>query len=372
VILPVRRAVSRRRPSGGTRRLGPKPAVQQIDPTADPRWRQLLERYPRADLFHSPPWLMAVAEAYGFEVRAHVLTDPAGAPVAGIAFADVDDLAGPRRVALPFSDAGDPLVSSSDEWQLLFESLRSDGLPVHLRCLDDRTAPADDRLTVVKRARWHTLSLDPGLEALQAAFAPATRRALRKAERHGVSVRPLVGPDGLHHFRELHVRLRKTKYRLLAQPAAFFEAIAKHFGKVAGWHPLGAFLEGRLIAATIYLRWGDTLYYKFNASDLTALDVRPNTVLTWAGIGHARSLGCRRLDLGPTDDDQPGLIRFKRSFGAAERELRFLRYTPPGWRDGRAADARRLLGQITSLLTEPDVPDEVSGRAGALLYRFFA
>ncbi len=372
MILRARRALSRRHLSGAMRRLGPKPAIQLIDPTVDPRWGQLLERYPAAGLFHSPPWLRAVGDAYGFKIRAHLLTDVAGKPVAGVAVADIDDLSGPRRVALPFSDTGDPLVSSRDEWRLLFESLRSDGFPVHLRCLDDPTAPADERLAVVKRARWHTLSLDPDLETIRAAFTPATRRALRKAERQGVSVRPLVGPEGARQFHELHVRLRKTKYRLLAQPVVFFEAIARHFSAVAGWHPLGAFLRDRLIAATIYLRWGDTLYYKFNASDLAALDVRPNTMLTWAGILHARAVGCRRLDLGPTDDDQPGLIRFKRSFGAAERELRFLRYTPPGWRDGRTADARRLLGQLTSLLTEPDVPDDVSGRAGALLYRFFA
>jgi CelD/BcsL family acetyltransferase involved in cellulose biosynthesis len=364
--------MSRRRLSRASRRPGPTPAVQLIDPTVDPRWGQLLERYPGAGLFHSPPWLRAVADTYGFAIRAHVLTDPAGMPVGGVAVADVDDLAGPRRVALPFSDLGDPLVSSPDDWRLLFESLRSDGLPVYLRCLDDRTAAADERLAVVKRARWHTLSLEPDLEAIRRALAPATRRALRKPERQGVSVRPLVGPEGVHQFRQLHVRLRKTKYRLLAQPPAFFEALARHFDGVGGWHPLGAFLDDRLIAATIYVRWGDTLYYKFNASDLAALDVRPNTLLTWAGIMHARALGCRRFDLGPSDDDQPGLIRFKRSFGAAERELRFLRYTPPGWSDARAVDARRLLGQLTSLLTEPDVPDDIAGRAGALLYRLFA
>jgi len=75
--------------------------------------------------------------------------------------------------------------------------------------------------------------------------------------------------------------------------------------------------------------------------------MRPNNLLVWSSIELARSLGCRTLDFGPSDDDQPGLIRFKRQFGAAERELRFLRYIPPEWQDHRGDDMRRLLGELT-------------------------
>ena len=35
------------------------------------------------------------------------------------------------------------------------------------------------------------------------------------------------------------------------------------------------------------------------------------------------------------------------------------------------ADVDRMLGQLTDLFTEPDVPDSVTERAGAALYRFF-
>ena len=167
--------------------------------------------------------------------------------------------------------------------------------------------------------------------------------AIRRAEGAGVEIRPLIGVEGLHGFLDLHAALRKRKYRLLAQPACSSRR-SRHFAAVQGWHPLGAFIDGRLIAATIYLRWGDVLYYKFNASALDALAVRPNNLLIWAGAKLARSLGCRALDLGPSDDDQPGLIRFKRGFGAAERELTFFRWSPPGFSAERGAEVRRLLG----------------------------
>ena len=124
-------------------------------------------------------------------------------------------------------------------------------------------------------------------------------------------MRPLDGMDDLAEFHRLHVALRKRKYRLLAQPFAFFEAIKHRFQEVDGWFPLGAFVDDRLVAASLYLRWGDTLYYKFNASCTRSLELRANNLLVWAGILLAQSLGCSELDLGPSDDDQPGLIRFQ-------------------------------------------------------------
>jgi hypothetical protein len=274
-------------------------------------------------------------------------------------------------VAAPFCDACDPLFCSAEEWAELLAALKAHRRPILLRCLDVRL-PANDGFAVVKRARWHTVSLESSGEDRWRALDPATRRAIRKARKEGVVIRPIGPGSELAEFHRLHVALRKAKYRLLAQPLAFFEAIARRFAAAHGWYALGAWLGDRLIAGTIYLLWGDTLYYKFNASSLETLGVRPNSLLTWEGMELASALGCRRLDLGPSDDDQPGLIRFKRQFGAAERELQFLRLDPPGWDDGPAQGQKRILGEITAHMTRPEVPDDLTAQAGAQLYRHFA
>ena len=78
------------------------------------------------------------------------------------------------------------------------------------------------------------------------------------------------------------------------------------------------------------------------------------------------------LDLGPSDDDQPGLIRFKRHSGAAESELVHLRWTPQNWDDAQAVRTRKLLSEITGLMTAPEASDELTKRAGEILYRYFA
>jgi CelD/BcsL family acetyltransferase involved in cellulose biosynthesis len=351
----------------------PRLEVVTVDPTTDTRWWSLLDA-DAAGLFHSPPWLRAVSEAYSLPIEALVALDRQGTPLGGIAFCTLSDMLGRRVICAPFCDTCDPLLRSPGVWSTLFDELQQHELPVSLRTLGDSPTQADTRLETTKRARWHTIDDIADLEAARVKFEGPARRGIRKAEQAGVVVRPLEDADGLAQFHRLHIALRKSKYRLLAQPLRFFESIRSRFEDVGGWFPLGAFVDGKLVAATVYLRWRDTLYYKFNASRLDSLALRPNNLLVSAGISLAYSLGCGKLDLGPSDDDQPGLIRFKRQFGASERELRFLRYAPPGWQDPsrHGNDLRRLLGEFSRIFTAPQVPDELAGRAGALLYRFFA
>jgi len=344
-------------------------SVSCVDPTNDPGWSSLL-KLPAAGLFHSPPWLLAVRDAYGFFVRAFLATDGSDEPLGGLAICEIDDAAGHRMVTAPFSDTCDPLLVLFEVWQALFRELQSYQLPINLRCLADHRISNEESLTTTKRARWHRLSLAHSPEELWLRMTPECRRAIRRAKRSGLEVRPLIGDEDRHSFHRLHAALRKKKYRMLAQPPHFFEAIERRFREVNGWHSMGAFMGNRLVAATMYLRWGDTLYYKFNASALDALSTRPNNLLVWSGVMLAQSLGCRFLDFGPSDDDQPGLIRFKQNFGADEHELRFLRWTPPDWRE--TPTNRGMLGEITRRLTEPHVPDDVTARAGAALYRYFA
>jgi CelD/BcsL family acetyltransferase involved in cellulose biosynthesis len=340
--------------------------LEIVDPALDPRWQAMADRT-EAGLFHSPPWMRALTRTYGFPIEAAIVEGPEAAQ--GIAYCHLDGLPGPRVVSLPFSDACDPLVRSRSSWDRLFAELSSRGVPV--RCLDDQISAADERFATVRRGRWHHVAVLGSDEEQARTVDAAARRAVRRAIHSSVEVRRLEAPE-VEEFHRLHVGLRKRKYRLLAQPAAWFRSLSREFGEAGGWHPLGAFHRGRLIAATIYLRWGRKLYYKFNASDLEFLRMRANSLLLWEGSRLARSLGCAELDLGLSDDDQPGLIRFKRQFGAVEREVRHLRWTPPGWRDPRADQVQALIGRLTVLLTDPETPDELAAKAGEILYPVFA
>jgi len=332
----------------------------------DPRWQLMTEQH-AGSLFHSPAWLGALADTYGFEPQAALAVDAGDRVVAGVSFCRIKDLGGERIVCSPFSDYCEPLSISRDHWPTLRAALLSYGLPVSLRWRDGSSVDAGSDFVAVRRARWHGIGVDAPLDALWMRIRSAARRAVRKAGREGLTVGIIEDPH-LEDFVRLHVALRKRKYRLLAQPPAFFEALRSRFRRIDGWYPLAAWYRGRIVAVTIYLRWGDTLYYKFNASDAQALCLRPNDMLLWEGIRLARALGCRVVDLGASDDDQPGLVRFKRRFADDERQITQLVSTPSVRAD---RTAHLLLSRVTQFFTSPIVPDEVTRSAGAAWYRYF-
>ena len=128
-------------------------------------------------------------------------------------------------------------------------------------------------------------------------------------------------------------------------------------------------MGGEAVAGTLFLGWGDTLCYKFSASIERAL--RPNDLLIWSGTREGRERGLARLDLGLSDADQPGLVRYKRKFATEERAVSTVRWQPPSVPDSRAAEAVRLLDTVTRLLTDPTVPDAITRAGSDVLYRFF-
>lgn len=345
--------------------------ITWIDPQTDPLWQKLVEQHP-SSVFHSPRWMRVLAATYGFDVQAIVALDGEGEPIAGIPFCRIKDMTGERIVSLPFSDFCDPLVSDQHQWDCLIDALSVDHCPIAVRCLHNSLPLADERFTLVKQTRWHDIDLQQDLDALWHSLDEASRRAIRKAGRDGVVVRMAECEQTLRAFFELHLRIRKYKYHLLAQPYRFFQSIWRHFMAEDYGFLMVAEYQGEIIGGILFLAWKDTLYYKFNASNPAYLSHRPNDILMWEGIRHGRAKGYARLDLGVSDLDQEGLIRYKRKFATNEKTASFLRH-PADWAPTLPEkEARDLLGQLTALFTDESVPDSITAQAGDVLYRFFA
>jgi CelD/BcsL family acetyltransferase involved in cellulose biosynthesis len=343
-------------------------AVQSVDPRTHPLWRELASG-PAGSLFTSPPWITAVSDTYDLTPSARVLIDESGRPRAGLAWTDVDDLRGLRRLALPFSDRADPIAPDMTSWRAVAADALTGDVPLTLRCLDTSPAVDDPRLDRTGDAAWHATPLTRPLPELHAQFRPQTRRNIATAERAGVDVVLSAEPEAVREYHRLHVELRKRKYRLLAQPREFFDRIWKAFAPTDAIRTALAIVDGRPVAGALYLVWQDTVYYKFGASQAEYLPLRPNDAIHWQVIQWAHGRGLRMLDWGLSDLDQPGLCRYKRGWASAEGRIRTLNAGGPP--RGHRADAEKTLTAITDLFTDPSVPQAVTERAGAALYRFF-
>jgi lipid II:glycine glycyltransferase (peptidoglycan interpeptide bridge formation enzyme) len=245
-------------------------------------------------------------------------------------------------------------------------------LPINIRCLHNGLPLADSRFSMAKQAKWHRLDLRPELDSLWRAMQDSTHRAIRKSQREGVTLRVAENEPDLRAFFEMHLKVRKYKYGLLAQPYCFLQNIWRHFVEPGNGFLLLAVVDGKIVAGDFFLIWKDTLYYKFNASLPDDLSHRPNDLLIWEGIQRGKKLGLTYLDFGLSDIDQEGLVRYKRKFGSEEKTISFLRHSPNGSATLAEKEIRELLGKLTHTFTDRMVPDLITEKAGEDLYRLFS
>jgi CelD/BcsL family acetyltransferase involved in cellulose biosynthesis len=199
-----------------------------VDPRTDRLWLELVNRT-SSSVFHSPAWLHVLADTYSWQPKAYLVVDDQGEPRAGLPFCRISDVFGSRIVALPFSDYCDPLILSPEAWPPLAAAVFSEGVPVALRCLHNHLPLADGQFTVVKRAKWHGLDLRADIETIWNRIDDSAHRAIRKSQRSGISIRAAQSERELRAFFEMHLKIRKNKYGLLAQPFSFFQNIWRHF-----------------------------------------------------------------------------------------------------------------------------------------------
>jgi CelD/BcsL family acetyltransferase involved in cellulose biosynthesis len=347
-------------------------AVSRLAPvslwrTGDPGFWNGLEDHSHASLFSSRSWIETIAGTYGFSVSA--VNCPGRSPVAAVLFTAVSDLRGERVISFPFCDYCDPLVEDVETWDRLVELLLDIGRPLTFRCLRNSLPAVDSRFTVVGRAAWHGVDLSRLETDLWAGLPAEARSNVRRAQRGGLSVRVTQSLDDLRRYYDLHLHVRKYRFRLLAQPWELFERLHAAFAPSDRLFLLLAERDGRCVAGDLMLVWRNTLYGKFAAAvDRTLF---PSDLMSWEAIRLARRLGLACLDWGASDHEQPGLVSFKRKYATEERELLKLRWEPPGYTDARAELGNLLLGHITQLLTDPSVPDAITRLGGDSLYGQF-
>lgn len=317
------------------------------------------------NLFQSEPWRQAVEQS--FEVKIEPFR-PSSEPEGLAWYSTLSDIRGERVVCTPFSDFCDPQLTTAAGWREFAAHLRSFERPVTIRPFDNPHALADDSFEHRRELLWHGIDLSPGADEIWDGLKSKLRTSIRRAPKTGVRFRFSSSIDDVLTFHAMHVGLRKAKYRMLAQPPGLFESLSDRFGD-----DLTVLMaeeeDGTPVASMIFFAWNGTWYYKFSAS--VPRSYRPNAAMLMAACREGAERGLQLIDLGRSDIDQPGLVDFKRQFASEEILLTTLHWAPDDWEDPAGAETGRVLGLLTNLLTDPDVPDRITVEAGQLLYRYF-
>jgi CelD/BcsL family acetyltransferase involved in cellulose biosynthesis len=337
-----------------------------VDPVRDPRWQRLIDRAPEASAFHHPAWLRLLQAQYRYPLTASCVAAPDGRLLAGLPIAAIGSrITGRRLVALPFSDICEPLVdpaappeASAALARALDAACRSHGVGLEVRgggrVLADAAPGA--------RFHHHRLALAGDVGAVVRRFRkPQVMRGVRRARHEGLTAVRRTDAAALAAFYRLHAATR-SRLGVPTQPRAFIMRFADLFADGLGF----VLLVGRdesPYAAAVFLTFGDTVTYKYGASDARHLGARPNNLLFMEAIAWGCDHGMAWLDFGRTDWGHESLRAFKLAWGADERELRYRHVGAPP-RQGHDEALQRRLAAV--LRRSPPLASRV---VGELLYR---
>jgi hypothetical protein len=251
----------------------------------------------------------------------------------GAVFCRVESgLTGRRLVSLPFSDHCDLLVSKPEELEIFAEGLERERERENWRYIEIRPLHATEITNGLGQSSatyvFHQLDLEPDLETLLAnCHRSSTQRKIQRAEREGLVYAEGSDKTFLDGFYRLLV-LTRRRHHLPPQPKNWYENLMKNFGTDLKIRL--ALKDKRPVAGMLTVRYKDTMVYKNGGSDSRFHNLGAMHLLYWHSIQDAKTLGLRTFDLGRTDAEQLGLIRFKSRWGAKQSALTYTRFASTG------------------------------------------
>jgi len=343
-------------------------SLQAVNPADFGDWDTKVQSHPHYSFFHGAAWAKVLQDTYGF-TPLYLTNGAAGQDQSLLPVMEVRSwLTGRRGVGLPFTDDSRPLCGGADAFPKLFSKAVEEGRKRGWKSLECRGGREGlENATPSLAFYGHYVALDVDEARLFAHLDSSARRAVRKAEKSGVTTEISRGAEAMRTFYRLQCRTRK-KHGLPPQPFAFFRNIQKHILSQNLGIVVTASHQGRPIAASVYFQLGERAIYKFGASDERFQEFRGTNLVMWEAIKWHAAHGARSLHLGRTSLANDGLRRSKLGWGAREERIEYVKYDLRA--DRFVADHDETSGWHTRVFRR--MPGPLARLAGALLYRHIA
>lgn len=336
-----------------------------INPAEQENWNSLLLATPGYSFFHTANWADVLRRSYNYQPL-YLSEKKADALECLLPIMEVaSPLTGKRGVCLPFTDICTPLASSAQQFQGLFDQAAALGRKRHWKYLEIRGG--EEHLSSEKPSQvfWgHELDLSSGYQKLFSGLRDSTRRNIKKAQSEKVEVNISDTLAAVKEFCRLNVMTRK-EHGLPPQPYRFFQhlydrVIAKSMGFVAI-----ASVSDRIIAANVYLHFGNEVIYKYGASDKQYQHLRANNLVMWEAIKWSCDRGFGKMTFGRTEPEHKGLMQFKAGWGARPYQIVYYKYDLRGnMFVAESSSVHTVMKNIFSKL-----PGPILKTLGRILYR---
>jgi len=335
--------------------------VRFVDPLDDPAWDRKIAQFERATSFHSTAWCRVLKDAYALRPL-YAVAEKKGVLIGVLPVMEADNLPrGRRGVSLPFTDECCALSGDAEVIEQMAGAVMENGKRRGWSYAEFRGTRVTNA-TPALSFYTHRLELGPNDKILRR-FDSSVQRAIRKAERAGVTVEMSNTIEAVRAFYELHERTRR-KHGAPPQPFTFFANIQRYVLEAGQGFVALARLADRVIAGAMFFHFGNRAIYKFGASDDRFQHLRPNNLTFWKAIRALADSGIGELDFGRTSVDNEGLRRFKLGWGSAESGIDYFKFD---FRSNRfTKDCDRASGWHTHIFNV--LPGPICRWTGAMIY----
>lgn len=312
--------------------------VRRCDPFTDPRWEAFVSAHPNALIYHSPAWMRVLQRGYGHKVIGLACEDAGGQLRGVLPLAYSRGVyTGTRLASLPRTPVTGPLALDVHALGLLVETAvtlaaRRLGVRLELRTQSTELDGLVNGLVGVPWEETYVLHLPERPELLRFGTSRNHARikwAVNKADRMGVRVRLAEKKADLRAWYPLYLDAMR-RHVAVPRPYRFFEALWDELQPVGMLRLLLAEQQERqpsMLAGSMLLMAGVTVFYAYNGVLPYAMSLRPNDAIQWRAIHDACRDGYSYYDFGEVIAGNCGLASFKTKWGAQRRCL--YQYTCP-------------------------------------------
>lgn len=298
-----------------------------IQPSDEKEWGDTLASIDEATRFVGSHWTKILNETYKYDPRFLVLVEHQKI-VAALPYVIVKSpFTGTRAISLPFFDICRAYTTKTEHIPKLHAALKREGECRGWDYIELRGNIHEDEGDTPSLSFYnHIVDLRSTPEEIFNKFAPSNRRAIRKALKEGVKIEYSQSFESVKGFYRLQCITRK-RHGLPSQPFKFFENIYRTLIANEKGILVSAFVgQGKLVASAIYLEQGDTVHYKYGASNKEFQNSRCNNLIMWSAMKRYSEQGFKTMDLGRNSITNAGLRRYKLSWGSEEKTVHYLRY----------------------------------------------
>jgi hypothetical protein len=360
--------------------------VVEIDFKRDGRYQRFLESQPSAYIFHHPGWLSTLESEYRTKCVVLACRNSNGELEAvlplmstlGLPFRTGRQQVGRRLSSLPRTPIAGPLFANRESGiallQAAVEQVHTTKRQLQLKSQLELPTESVNGLLRTEWRPTYVLEIPQNTKDLR--FGDARNRhnvkwGVNKAEKQGLQIRVAETEADLCAWYPLYLQTMRRNF-VPPRPLRMFVAMWKNLSQerlmsvqLAEQEQAG---KKRLVAGSIFLTFGDTMWYAFTGIGDKDLGLHANDLILWRSIHEACGRGVHWVDFGEVTEDHPELARFKMKWGALPRK-QYRYYSDESFGTVSHLSKAGILGRQVVGRVWRRVPLGVTQRLGDWVYR---